>query len=277
MAENIPETGKTIYLADELHAAIHMVREAGSIAKKISQKNFSIRNKNTVEYNPVTDADEAVSDFLIEKIKQFFPEDIVISEEGPVFGEAYDNKRIWFIDPIDGTQEFIKGIDEWSVMIGLVVNGRPCLGVVYQPTLGHLYYAAKGSGAFLLKGEKHQKLEVRAITDSEEAVLIQSRSHWSPEAQKIAERMGIKKFVKQGSIGLKLGKIAEGEADLYFNFSGRCHLWDVCGPEIILEEAGGEVFLASGKKIDYAQKLTVIQDSFFAASALLAKEVRNCL
>ncbi len=88
---------------------------------------------------------------------------------------------------------------------------------------------------------------------------------------------GISKTINSGSVGVKLGMIAAGHADLYFNFSGHCHLWDLCGPEIILQEAGGGVLTAAGKKITYNLDEMVIQQPFLASNTDLLAQLHHFL
>lgn len=252
-------------LTTELELAIALARKAGQIVRDIRTKGYKIQEKDK-QQGPVTEADQAVSDLLLQEIKQVFPHDLLVSEEAPLPSKVNPVSRIWFIDPIDGTKEFIANSDGWAVMIGLAIDGCSCLGVVYQPDLDRLYYAIKGSGAFLSKSQDIEPIKVSNISEPSQAVLIQSyRSHNARTEQLIAQ-LGISKTLKQGSIGLKLAVIAEGRADLYFNFSGYCHLWDLCAPEIILQEAGGGVLLSSGKKIVYNLNEIMIKEKFLAAN-----------
>lgn len=258
-------------LKKELDIAIALARQAGDIAQRIRDKGYGVREKKG-GLGPVTEADEAASDLLVQKISQAFPDDLIVSEEEPLSHAPSLNNRIWFIDPIDGTKEFIAGRADWSVMLGLAINGIPCVGVVYQPDIKQLYYATKGGGSFSCLAGETQNLKVRSISDPRNAILIQSRSHGSVKVDQIARECGISKTISSGSVGVKLGMIAAGHADLYFNFSGHCHLWDLCGPEIILQEAGGRILSADGKKIRYKLDEMIFQQPFLVSNtALLAK------
>lgn len=264
-------------LANELQQALQLAVEAGDIVCRIRAKGYQVWEKGGSGSNPVTEADKAASDHLIKKLSSLFPDDLIISEEAPVPTAKSKNQRIWYIDPIDGTKEFIKGINEWSVMIGLAINGRPQVGVVYQPQLGQFYYAVKDGGSYFITNQKTSLLHVNDKKSIHEAILIQSRSHWSPEAKAIAEHFGIVNTIQHGSIGLKLGLIARGEADLYMNFSGHCHLWDICGPEIIINEAGGKVITQSGMPFNYQTTDTRVEQNFAAATAGIADVLSPCL
>lgn len=257
--------------AQELELAIQFAKQGGTLAQEIRAKGYSVQEKGNNQ-GPATEADLAVSALLLTNIQQNFSEDTLVSEEAsPPFSSF--NKRIWFVDPIDGTKEFIRGQSDWSVMIGLAVNGRPVMGVVYRPDNDELYYASIHNGAFHCKGRSTKQLKVNTISKPENSILIQSRSHRSSEADDLAKALGVKETFSLGSIGLKLGKIAEGKADLYFNFSGHCHLWDLCGPEAILQEAGGIVTLSSGARIDYSLDKIKLQESFVATNPELLTKI----
>jgi 3'(2'), 5'-bisphosphate nucleotidase len=252
-------------LNHELKTIIHLVKTAGALIQNIRSSDYEIKYKGDVS-DPVTEADLAASEFLMKEISHHFPEDLIVSEEAPLPETLCENKRTWFIDPIDGTKEFIEKGAEWSVMVGLAENNRPILGVVFWPTEDRLYYATKGQGAYVESKEKRVKLQVSSPLELKDARIIQSKGHYDKRVDKIALKLGITQILKQSSIGLKLGSIAEGKADFYFNLSGKCHLWDLCGPEIILLEAGGSVITRSGLPISYQSKTSLIKEAFVATS-----------
>jgi len=249
----------------ELQKTIELIKNAGKIIEGIRSRAFEIKHKSD-DSGPVTEGDLAASEYLIKEISHHFPNDLVISEEAPLPVDPAEGKRTWFIDPIDGTKEFIKMTNEWSIMIGLAVHQRPVLGVVYQPTLEKLYFATKDGGAFLEFNGKTSILKVKPPLDIKNAKIIQSRSHYDKRIDSIAKNLGITEVLRLGSIGLKLGIISKGEADLYFNLSGKCHLWDLCGPQIILEESGGLVMNENGLPIIYHPKTSLIKNKFIASS-----------
>ncbi|KTD23375.1 inositol monophosphatase [Legionella lansingensis] len=263
-------------LDKELQVVIDFAYKAGNIVKNIRSRGYKIFDKGK-HLGLVTEADQEVSQFLVKSMKQVFPDDLIISEEEPLPPKSAQADRIWFIDPIDGTSDFISGSNEWSVMLGLAIKGEAQLGVVYQPDTQELYYAIKDCGSFFTKPQKNQPLQVNTVSDPARAILIQSRSHWSTRAENIAKELGINKIIKHGSLGLKLGKIAKGEADLYFNFSGHCHLWDLCAPEIILNEAGGKLLTASTNRLIYCAGETRIKEGFLATTNSLATKVQRFL
>jgi 3'(2'), 5'-bisphosphate nucleotidase len=151
---------------------------------------------------------------------------------------------------MDGTKEFIARNGEFSVMIGLALEGQAHLGAVYQPTERKLYYAGVGTGAWLTQGEISRQLVVSAEPDLSKSVMALSRSHLSATNETIRKNLGIERTIQTGSIGLKIGLLCEGKAHVYVQGRGTS-LWDTCGPEAILREAGGRMTDKSGRGFVY--------------------------
>ena len=191
--------------------------------------------------NPVTDADHSASAFLVKELKRLFPEDGILSEEEPDNAARLSRSRVWIVDPLDGTMEFIDHRDEFAVMIGLSVDGTASLGVVYQPVKEKLYYAALGSGAFLIENRATRLLQVSRESNPLAMTIALSRSHHSPDVDVIRREFGIDNTICSGSMGLKVGLICEGRAHLYLHTSRQTSQWDTCAPDIILREAGGRM------------------------------------
>ncbi len=232
----------------ELVYAVKLAREAGSILLDIYATNFSVEMKG--EADPVTEADRRVNSFLTARLHEAFPSDTIVAEESP---EPRDrNKgRCWFVDPLDGTKEFIAKNGEFSVMIGLVVDGTAQLGVVFQPTTNKLWRGVVGDGAFLEHGDKTWVLRPTDVIDPKQMKLVVSRSHRSASTDALVQKLGIKDEIASGSVGLKVGLIAERKADLYVHLSDRSSAWDACAPDAILRAAGGTFTDLSGRSIDY--------------------------
>jgi 3'(2'), 5'-bisphosphate nucleotidase len=142
---------------------------------------------------------------------------------------------------MDGTAEFIAYRGEFAVMIGLAIEGKPTLGVVYQPTEKKLYYAVSGTGAFVEQGEFARRLQVSREADSSRIIVAVSRSHDSADAKLIRGRLNVERIIQSGSAGLKVAMICEGQAHLYFHAGPGTNQWDTCAPGIILHEAGGRM------------------------------------
>ncbi|HEV8573721.1 MAG TPA: 3'(2'),5'-bisphosphate nucleotidase CysQ [Dehalococcoidia bacterium] len=223
----------------ELDAGKELAIRAGAILTEHYSEHVSVQWKGFD--NPVTAADCEAGEFLVAELKRLFPQDGIVCEEIPDDQVRLTKSRVWMVDPMDGTKEFISHCDEFAVMIGLAVDGKATLGVVYQPAKRKLYYAASGMGAFLEEGRTATPLRVSPESDPAAMTIAVSRSHHSRRVDAIRRRLAISQMLRSGSIGLKIGMICERRAHLYLNASGGTYQWDSCAPEAILSEAGGRV------------------------------------
>ena len=253
------------FLKKELKDSIQLSQAAGLMAQEMRKTKMNMKMKSNSE-GPVTDADLAVNDFLVSQIQRLYPDDLVVSEESIIPEDLIQDKRVWFIDPIDGTIDFMNSGFEWACMIGMAINGRSVLGVVHQPDMAKLYYAIEGHGAYLKIKNEMIQLKVNRIESPADAILIQSRHHYDKKIDNLAKKIGIKKMLLQSSMGLKVSSIAEGKADIYFNLSKQCHLWDLCASEIILREAGGKIAHENGEPLSYSFIGAKIESPFVACA-----------
>ncbi len=153
---------------------------------------------------------------------------------------------------MDGTKNFIARDGDFAVQIGLAVGGESILGVVYQPTRKVLYRAVRGGGAWIEHEDKPAaRMSVSSQTRPGEMILASSRSHRSPRMEQVVSAFGFKHETRRGSVGVKIGLIAERQADLYLHLSPSTKQWDTCGPEAILAAAGGRLTDLFGQPIRY--------------------------
>jgi 3'(2'), 5'-bisphosphate nucleotidase len=230
-------------LDKELETAINLARRAGVLIMDFYEKGFETEEKLGADNfaEPVTIADREASELIVEGLEKAFPADGILSEEAADTKERLSRKRVWMIDPIDGTLGFINHQDDFAVQIGLAENGKAVLGVVFMPVEEILYYASAGDGAFCVRGNDEPiRLQVSDKTDFSEMNLALSYNHTSPRMKLVKKALGIKKETKRGSVGVKVGLLTTGECDLYIHLSARTKYWDTCAPQIILEEAGGK-------------------------------------
>jgi 3'(2'), 5'-bisphosphate nucleotidase len=233
----------------ELEAARELAREAGRILLEFYAKDTKVQWKGRDD--PVTAADQAANEMLAYELGRRFPGDAVLSEELPDDLSRLKRDRVWAVDPMDGTKQFIERIGEFAVMIGLAIEGEAKLGVVYNPSSDRMYYAAPGAGAFVEEKWSTKRLRVAPVSDPSQIVMAMSRSHPSRKVYGISEKLGVSQYVQHGSVGLKFGLIAEGRAHLYINTTSRTSPWDTCAPEAILREAGGLVTDCNGEALRY--------------------------
>lgn len=233
----------------ELDAASELAVSAGQLLLEHYVSSPEVEWKGGGD--PVTHADRLSSEFLIRGLRSRFPNDAIVSEEEPDDPGRCRKSRVWIIDPMDGTREFIEHRSEFAVMIGLALDGTPVLGIVYQPVAEKLYCAAHGSGAILKKHEGITSLRVSGENDPQRMTIALSRSHHSPTIDAVCSRLHITRSIRSGSIGLKVGMICEGHAHLYLDMSGRTSLWDTCAPSALLHEAGGRMTDLKGMQVRY--------------------------
>ena len=236
-------------LEHESSIAVQLARGAGAILMDIYARDFSVAYKT--RNDPVTEADQLANAYIVRELKKHFPEDGIVAEESADQGDALKKRRCWFVDPLDGTKEFIAKNGEFSVMIGLAIDGASTLGVVLQPGKDKLYRGVVGGEAFLEEYGQTRRLRVSDKAEPSTLKLVVSRSHRPESIEQIMGRLGARDEMPSGSVGVKVGLIAERAADLYVHVSDKSSLWDACGPEAILKAAGGRFAHVDGSQIDY--------------------------
>ena len=178
-----------------------IVRQAGPIVRRYHDLPDDIRWKG--EDDPVTAADQAVNDFLVSRLRDTFPEDGILAEESRDDMSRLNKERIWCIDPLDGTKEFIARNGEFSIMVGLAHRGTAILGVVYQPIMDIMYSGIREVGAWMTTSEGRRELHVSSETEPARLRLVVSRSHRNPITDAIKTAIGISQERISGSVGLK--------------------------------------------------------------------------
>ena len=223
--------------------------EAGKIAKEISHKGVEILIKP--DNSPVTNGDLAVDKLLQTKIKSFNPNIPIISEETVNFDIKNEDKTFWLIDPIDGTKDYIKKKDEYTLNAALIIDLKPALGMVYAPEKNRLFYSYGKNLAFEINNGKKMPLTCKKKHNSEIIGLESSRSI-SDEVLKIYNKYKVSKIIKMSS-SLKFCVLAAGEADIYAA-KARAWEWDIAAGHAILEHAGGSITTHEEKKFLYGKK-----------------------
>ncbi|HUQ01589.1 MAG TPA: 3'(2'),5'-bisphosphate nucleotidase CysQ [Kofleriaceae bacterium] len=241
----------------EVERAAELARAAGALVTSIRDQGIealAVEAKPGDE--PVTVADRAANELIVAGLRTSFPADVIVSEESVVHDKArLTAERVWYVDPIDGTKDFIRGEEGFSMMIGLCVGGRPLVGVVYQPTRDRLYWTTGTDGAWLTEGgAAPRRITVSTVEDATAIRMVASRSNRGPVLDQVKSALRITDELAIGSIGLKLGLIAAGERDLYVNPWPKCKAWDTCAPEAILTAAGGVLTDTKGGPIRYDEE-----------------------
>lgn len=237
----------------ELARALELARIAGTEVVRLRTGELTVEMKPGDE--PVTVADRRASELIVEGLVAEFPTDALISEELPAAEGALAAPRVWLVDPIDGTKDFIRGGDGFAVMIGLCVAGVPTVGVVHQPTIDRTFFVTPDGGAHMLRHGELSPLVVSSVATAGEARLVASASHRTAEIDRVKAELGIQDEINVGSVGVKLCLIASGVRDLYVNPSAKTKAWDTCAPEAILAAAGGRLSDMFGRSIEYKTEL----------------------
>lgn len=248
---------------NEAKIAKKIALEAGKLLLEYYSKDLIVNLKPGDE--PVTIADQTVSEFILKELAKEFPQDLLVSEESPDSVERLKSERFWLIDPLDGTKEFLARNGEFSVMIGLVVNKQAVAGAVYQPTENRLWWGTCNE-SYLNNAEGEKSLKVSDINDFPGMRTVVSRSHRGGKLADILKHFGITQEIISGSGGIKLGLISSADAELMFSPSPGYKLWDLCAPEAILNGAGGKVTDFTGSPIDYRAKEVNIYNGILASN-----------
>jgi 3'(2'), 5'-bisphosphate nucleotidase len=275
-------------LPRELEVVSEIARAAGAIVLRHYEAGAGADAHKDGE--PVTIADRESDAYIVRALRRAFPDDEIVSEESsgrlareperdePV-GErgaaaeldeapfqlehAADAEpptiehappRVWYVDPMDGTSDFVARTGDFVVMIGLAIAGWPVLGVVYHPPSDTLYRGGHGLGAEKLAAGERTELQVSGVRDPRQARLVVSRSHTPEIVAGLASRLGFERLEPCGSVGLKAARIAEGSSDAYLHPSIGTKLWDTCAPEAIVVAAGGTFSDCDGRPLVYDRR-----------------------
>ena len=233
-----------------LEALVVAARAAGAEILKLVEAGFEVETKN--DASPVTICDRAAEAIILEFLRQAAPGVPVIAEEEVAAGRIPSHGDTYFlVDPLDGTKEFVRGGDDYTVNIGLIAKGVPHLGVVYQPAMDRLWAGLAGQGAFLEEGGARKPIRCRPLGKQRAAVA--SKSHYNQATDDyLAEAIGLCDHVSVGS-SLKFCIVAEGQADIYPRLSPTSE-WDTAAGHAVLLAAGGRVDGPDGRPLTYGKK-----------------------
>ncbi|MGH9971343.1 MAG: 3'(2'),5'-bisphosphate nucleotidase CysQ family protein [Pyrinomonadaceae bacterium] len=263
----------------ELRVALDLAREAGAAILEFYEGPLEIEQKSGVDdREPVTQADRVANELIVKALRKEFPADGILAEESLDTTHRLDKRRVWMIDPLDGTNGFIDGNGDFAVQIGLTEDGECVLGVVFQPLTGVLYQAVRGKGAWITRPDLPTERAV--VSDQKELSrmrLAASRSHRSPRMDKVIQAFKVKEEVRRGSVGIKVGLIVERQCDLYVHLSPRTKQWDTCAPEVILQEAGGRLTDLFGRPLKYNSPEVQNRNGIVASNGLAHDQIVNML
>ena len=256
---------------DDMHHVIAIAKQAGEAITQIYQKDFSVEYKE--DQSPLTEADLASHHLICGELSKLYPDIPILSEESAdTFQLVDENACFWCVDPLDGTKEFIKKNDEFTVNIALIQNQQPVLGVIGVPAKNIVYAAVMGEGAFKLEvNNELQKIQVK-LQDPYNLTFAVSRSHLDDQTKAMVDEYQARML--QAGSALKLAYVAEGLVDVYPRL-GPTMLWDVAAGQCIIEEAGGQVLWAENQLPMTYNTNYMKNDSFIAMNKTLQKRVET--
>ncbi len=252
-----------------LKTMMAIAAEAAELVMEVYQTPFAVDYKGPSD--PVTLADRKADALICEKLGAAFPDIPIVDEESPSekWANYRDAERVFFVDPVDGTREFVAKNGQFVVMIGLVEGDRPTRGVLHAPALKQIWAAEPEFGAVLIDAEgQERRLPPLTSKPLKDATLIASRSKSGRLTNDEIEFLSPKEVISIGSAGLKGAAVADGRADVYYARKYAGCLWDTCAPEALIRALGGEFSNARGELIDYRGEVTQKSGAVAAAPDL---------
>ena len=241
---------------NDLKLAINASLKAGEIIMQYYCDDYEIKEKGY--HNPVTTADNEADSYLKSTLMSARPQYGWLSEETVDSKERLHKEKVWIVDPLDGTKEFIEGVPQFVVSIALVEKGIPIIGGLHNPVTKETFHAAKGEGAYL--DEDQYRCSIKDSTT--DMVILNSRSEtrrglWEPYKKHFKELRPI------GSVAYNMGLTAIGKADIFATLRPK-NEWDICAGTCLINEAGGTVINLNGKQITFNNQKTLIEPGLIA-------------
>jgi 3'(2'), 5'-bisphosphate nucleotidase len=236
----------------ELAVAKAAAREAGDIILR-HYANPAIDVTTKSDSSPVTAADLEANAVIIRALSAAFPDDAILTEETPDDRARLTKRRVWIIDPLDGTRDFVARTGDFCVHIGLAVQNAAVLGVVYQPVPASLAYAVAGGGAFEERDGQTHPLKASTLSAAGQIRIGVSRLNLDEGLGKCLMAAGMSDRAVRLGASVKHIALARGELDAVLNLSPSEQEWDTCAPEVIMREAGCTVTNGDGAPFRYNQ------------------------
>lgn len=236
----------------ELQAAVVAAREAGRIILgHYAAGGVPVETK--ADASPVTIADRQANDSIVGFLRATFPDDAILSEEAPDDEARLTCSRVWIVDPLDGTRDFVARTDDFCVHIALAVDGVPTVGIVHQPVADATFQAVRGQGAVVDAQGARTPLRVSATVAPGEARVGVSRLNISAQLRHALASTGLERRAVPIGASVKLMAVARGTLDAVVSFTAGEREWDTCAPEVIVREAGGSYTDLDGRPLGYNQ------------------------
>ena len=240
--------------------------KAGDKIIEIYNTDFSTEKKD--DNSPITQADIESNKILKDVLEKTGI--TILSEEDADDKKRLSEEKIWIIDPLDGTTDFVNRTGEFTIMVGLVQNHKSVLGLIYWPTKKKMYLAESGKGAFC-HDEEWEKIEVTMMSEMQNCHALVSRHHLSEKEKKLLDEMEISVVTSIGS-SLKVTEIASGEAEIYLTTTNKMKQWDTCASNCIISEAGGKMTDISGKEMTYNTESVHHENGILVTNGLIHQD-----
>lgn len=253
----------------ELEIAIKAAKAAAIRILSVYHQGVVVKTKQ--DDTPVTRADMEANELICHDLKVAYPEYGILSEEFVDDLDRLEKEYCWIVDPLDGTKEFIKMNDEFSINIALAKDREVVMGLIYMPVFDELYYAIKGQGSFTM-GPKGELRKIRVSKRSHRLRALKSRSHHASRYTELLEaNKGNIAVIRCVGSAYKGCLIAKGDFDLYYNY-GKTMVWDTASMDLIITEAGGYFAQTDGSPFEYNVKNTMNKKGF-----MILNKKENCL
>ena len=227
----------------EIQEIVKLAKQAGKIIMKHYQQS-EIETSYKHDSSPVSAADLESNELICHRLEQLYPHIPIISEENKNDSQIEEN-MIWMIDPLDGTKSFLNKTGEFTVNIGLIIDNKPKLGVVYSPLSDMVYYVGNDGIPY----KEPTPIQVRIIPKEGATILTSALSTNYPKLTQYLQSQKVNKIIPTSS-AFKICMIAEGVADLYPRF-GQTMEWDTAAGHAILNAAGGSITDLDNKPLTY--------------------------
>lgn len=238
-------------MTSELEEMARIARAAALEVMEVYARPFDVDFK--APHDPITEADRRANALICERLARSFPGIPIVAEESDpaTFADFRGSERVFFVDPVDGTREFVDKNGEFAVMIGLLEGARALASVIDAPARGDVFTAWVGKGAFRERDGHRAAIRVSDVADIRAGRLVGSRSHRSPQLERALSKLGPREVLVMGSAGLKSTLVACGEVEAYVAPGYAGQRWDACAADALVTAAGGILTDTYGEPIDY--------------------------
>lgn len=260
-----------IPLALESRVALACAEDAGAVLLRYWRREGIREAKAGGE--PVSIADREADVLIRAALEEAFPNDGLLSEEHADDGTRRDHRRVWIIDPLDGTRDFLDETPEFAVHVALAVDGRPALGVIHAPALERTWFGIPGSGAWARDGDDPwQAISVAPLEDP--VRLAVTRRKIGTRTRMLLGHLPAHILTPRGGCGLKAALVAEGTCDVYAGVTRQMKEWDLCAAHAVAEAAGAVCTDLDGRALSYNADDVVARGGFLVASPDAANRLR---